>query len=429
MEELISVLDPGLHVKTLAHPCFSGGCQNARMHLPVAPACNIACNYCSRKFDCVNESRPGVTSEILSPEQALAKFRKVRESVKNLKVIGIAGPGDALANFDAVSRTFELIREEDPDITFCLSTNGLYLPDFADELAFLGVTHVTVTINTVDPEIGAKIYRKVTYAGRDYSGTEGASLLLEKQLAGLARLAKLGIVAKVNTVMIKGVNDGAIVDLSKALSERNVFIGNVMQLIPAPGSAFERMPLTTRKELDDLRAECGKYLRQMYHCQQCRADAIGMLAEDRSAEFREAGCAVRAAGTTSVAGTTNEADTVAERKARLFAVTTRDGRLVNQHFGHADSFSIYRAEAGRVDYLEKRDARKVCGGPDSCGDAGEIVEEIAALLVDCDAIVTQRIGPSPQRTLEAKGKTVIQTYGLIEEEVLKADLRITEGAL
>lgn len=145
MEGFNSVLDPSLHAKTRSHPCFSGGCQNARMHLPVAPACNIACNYCSRKFDCVNECRSGVTSEILSPEQALAKFRKVRESVKNLKVIGIAGPGDALANFPAVSRTFELIREENPDITFCLSTNGLYLPDFADELAFLDDCDAIVT--------------------------------------------------------------------------------------------------------------------------------------------------------------------------------------------------------------------------------------------------------------------------------------------
>jgi MoaA/NifB/PqqE/SkfB family radical SAM enzyme len=87
--------------KTKSHPCFSAGaCQNARIHIPVAPACNISCNYCNRKFDCVNESRPGVTSEILTPEEAAEKFITVREKINNLKVIGIAGPGDALANFD-----------------------------------------------------------------------------------------------------------------------------------------------------------------------------------------------------------------------------------------------------------------------------------------------------------------------------------------
>jgi len=39
----------------------------------VAPACNIQCNYCNRKYDCANESRPGVVSEKLTPEQAAKK--------------------------------------------------------------------------------------------------------------------------------------------------------------------------------------------------------------------------------------------------------------------------------------------------------------------------------------------------------------------
>ena len=41
------------------------------MHVAVAPACNIQCNYCNRKYDCANESRPGVVSERLTPEAAV----------------------------------------------------------------------------------------------------------------------------------------------------------------------------------------------------------------------------------------------------------------------------------------------------------------------------------------------------------------------
>ncbi|MGE5894530.1 MAG: nitrogenase cofactor biosynthesis protein NifB, partial [bacterium] len=49
------------------HPCFSKEAhfKFGRIHLPVAPACNIQCRYCIRKFDCANESRPGVTSTVL----------------------------------------------------------------------------------------------------------------------------------------------------------------------------------------------------------------------------------------------------------------------------------------------------------------------------------------------------------------------------
>jgi nitrogen fixation protein NifB len=43
------------------------------MHVAVAPACNIQCNYCNRKYDCANESRPGVVSELLTPRKRRAR--------------------------------------------------------------------------------------------------------------------------------------------------------------------------------------------------------------------------------------------------------------------------------------------------------------------------------------------------------------------
>lgn len=68
------------------HPCYSEKAHHrfARIHLAVAPACNIQCNYCNRKYDCSNESRPGVTSERLTPEQALAKVRLVQSRFPTL---------------------------------------------------------------------------------------------------------------------------------------------------------------------------------------------------------------------------------------------------------------------------------------------------------------------------------------------------------
>ncbi|HEX2769821.1 MAG TPA: nitrogen fixation protein NifB, partial [Geobacteraceae bacterium] len=54
------------------HPCFGGNHhKNGRIHLAVAPKCNIKCGYCTRRHDCANESRPGVTSRILTPQEAL----------------------------------------------------------------------------------------------------------------------------------------------------------------------------------------------------------------------------------------------------------------------------------------------------------------------------------------------------------------------
>ena len=88
------------------HPCYSKDAhQYARIHLPVAPACNIQCNYCNRKFDCSNETRPGVVSNLLSPAQAVHRFQSVKQRMPELKVVGIAGPGDPLANPNATLAT------------------------------------------------------------------------------------------------------------------------------------------------------------------------------------------------------------------------------------------------------------------------------------------------------------------------------------
>ena len=279
-------------LKSIAeHPCYNPGAhQYARMHLPVAPACNIQCNYCNRKYDCMNESRPGVTSDILSPDEALAKFSFVKSKLNNLRVVGIAGPGDALAEFEKTKATVKLIREHDPDITICLSTNGLLLPDYADELIELGIRHITVTMNAVDSKIGEKIYGNITYHGKRYENGSGAALLLENQLKGLRRLANAGAVCKVNIVMIKGINDHHIEEVVKTAKDCGAYITNIMPLIPVADTPFYSIPELDQKELHAMRTKCGETLRQMFHCRQCRADAIGMLGKDLSLEFRDMPC-------------------------------------------------------------------------------------------------------------------------------------------
>jgi len=90
--------------------------------------------------------------------------------------------------------------------------------------------------------------------------------------------------------MIKGVNDLHIPEIVKELKGLGVFITNIMPLIPARGSLFENYPGTSPAELNKMRSTCQTDMRQMHHCRQCRADAIGLLGNDRSSEFRmEAG--------------------------------------------------------------------------------------------------------------------------------------------
>ncbi|MDP4183204.1 MAG: nitrogenase cofactor biosynthesis protein NifB, partial [Bacillota bacterium] len=395
--------------KTATHPCYSGGaCRNARMHIPVAPACNIACNYCNRKYDCNNESRPGVTSKVLSPEEALRRFVEVKQKVKNLKVIGIAGPGDALANFENTKKSIELIKQVDPNITFCLSTNGLMLPYYADEIVNLGVTHVTITINSIDPKIGAKIYRNINYYGVQLTGEKAAEILTANQIIGLKMLSKAGVKCKVNIVMIKGINDEHIEKVVEKVKECGAFMTNIMPLIPAEGSAFENMLMTTNKELNELRNKCGIHLKQMYHCKQCRADAIGTLDNDQSLEFAESGCGAKAIEN-------NESDRVYR-----FAVASKTGMFVDQHFGHVENFYIYSFENDKAEFIEKRQVKKYCAGNEDCDDKEGLMRDILEAVSDCDSLLVMRIGYDPLKELEKSGVNVIQTCGRVEEGMRQA---------
>jgi len=261
------------------HPCFSreGHKQYARIHLPVAPNCNIECNYCHRGFDCVNESRPGVCSQVLTPEAAINRYLTWKARMPNISVVGIAGPGDALANWTRTRQTIEGIKKFDENVMLCLSTNGLLLPEYSPQIVELGVGYVTVTINALDPLVGQNICRSVSYRGKTYGAIEGAEILQKNQIKGVKYLCDSGIVVKVNIVALPGINDHHIPVLTKALANMGVSICNIMPLIPVRGSAFAHLPQTNMKDLNLLRHECEEYLPQMYHCRQCRADAVGLL--------------------------------------------------------------------------------------------------------------------------------------------------------
>ena len=271
--------DPTQLRRVQEHPCFSKNAAHlfGRMHLAVAPKCNIQCNYCLRKYDCVNESRPGVTSKVLTPGEALERVKEVLEQVHYIKVVAVAGPGEPLFN-EETFETFRLVKAEFPHIIRCMSTNGLLLPDRIDELEELGIGNVTVTLNAIDPDIGKNIYSFVNYQGKRYIGREAAEILLRNQLKGIEEAVKRKIVVKVNTVLIPTVNDKHIVDIAKKVGGMGIYLQNIMPLIPQ--YKFAHITPPTPHEKKEMQEKCGEYVMQMTHCRQCRADAIGRLGKD-----------------------------------------------------------------------------------------------------------------------------------------------------
>lgn len=398
------------------HPCYNRDAhlEFARMHVPVAPRCNIQCNYCNRKYDCCNESRPGVTSEVLSPEQAAEKVAYVKSRIPNLSVIGIAGPGDPLAN-DETFRTLELVASTSPDLTLCVSTNGLALPDCAQRLYDLGVRFITVTMNACDPGIGARVYGSVVWEGRVLKGVEGASKLIERQTQGIRACSDLGMLVKVNIVMIPGINDAHIPELVKYVKSNGAYIVNILPLIPVEGTPFADMRAPTPEERRELMDRCSLDARMMRHCRQCRADAIGLLDQDRSQEFAHFGGCGSGCGPQNIQVKPN----VTIRDPLMVAVATSDGKTVDSGFGNASRFMIYRK--GNAGWTLVHEVRTDTKTPASGKGHRDHIASVAASLGECSRVVVKEIGHMPSEMLVGMGIAVTETDGPVEETLASFD--------
>lgn len=427
-------MDPETWAKVKDHPCYSEEAHHyfARMHVAVAPACNIQCNYCNRKYDCANESRPGVVSERLTPDQAARKVIAVANEIPQLSVLGIAGPGDSAYDWRKTKATFANVAKQLPDIKLCLSTNGLSLPDHVDELVDMNIDHVTLTINMIDPEVGTKIYPWIFYQHKRRTGLEASQILHERQMLSLDLLKERGILVKVNSVMIPGINDEHLLAVNKEVKRRGAFLHNIMPLISAPehGTVFglngQRGP--TAAELKKLQDACAGGANLMKHCRQCRADAVGLLGEDRGREFtmdlvpdevnydpakrdtyrewvakeredrREAAAVAKAETETAVAE---------EAGSLLVAVCTKGGGRINQHFGHATEFQIFEVDAAGVRFVTHRRCDNYCVG--GYGEEDKL-DLVIKTLEGIDTILCAKIGDCPREALDAAGITAIQDH-------------------
>ena len=396
------------------HPCYNEEAHKsfARMHLPVAPRCNIQCNYCNRKYDCSNESRPGVTSEVLSPEEAIEKIRVVKEGIPELKVIAIAGPGDPLAN-EETFRTMDLVHSEFPDMTLCISTNGLMLPKYAQRLFDSGVRFVTVTMNACDPSISKDIYSMVIWNGEKLTGIAAAERLLENQLEGIRKCVELGMAVKINIVLIPGYNDRHIPELVKKVKDLGVYIVNILPLIPVDGTPFSSLDAPTPEQRKELMNLCSQDVKMMRHCRQCRADAIGLLDKDRSNEFIRANPCGSGCGPDSSPNVRIDVP----NKISKVAVASESGTYVDSGFGNTKRFMVFDVDDGEMTFERAIDIDtnvSVYGKSHS-----EHIENIVALLSGCDAVIVAEIGPRPRSALEGSGKKVLVFSGDVEEGVRK----------
>jgi nitrogen fixation protein NifB len=248
-------------------------------------------------------------------------------------------------------------------------------------------------------------------------------------------LVAKGILVKVNSVLIPGVNDQHLAEVSKIVKAKGAFLHNVMPLISEAehgtyyGLTGQRGP--TNEELQKLQDECSGDMNMMRHCRQCRADAVGLLGEDRGSEFTmdkieamdinypeamkmraEVHAAINEELESKRLSKESKVQLVSiqglkpkveETRPVLMAVATKGSGVINEHFGHASEFLIYEASSAGVRFIGHRKTTPYCEGGDTCGDGESALDVTLRVLKGCEAVLCSKVGYEPWGPLEAAG--------------------------
>ena len=166
------------------------------LRISVMDRCNFRCPYCMPRETFHDAYRFLKSSERLDFAEILRLARVfVRAGVKKIRITG----GEPLLRPNLADLIGDLTQL--PDIEdIALTTNGMLLAKYATELKAAGLQRITVSLDTLDPEIFAKMS----------GGFGGVSEVLE----GIEQARRAGLAPiKINTVVQRGVNDHTLMDL------------------------------------------------------------------------------------------------------------------------------------------------------------------------------------------------------------------------
>ena len=103
----------------------------------------------------------------------------------------------------------------------------------------------------------------------------------------------------------------------------------------------------------------------------------------------------------------------------LIAVASKDGKEINQHFGHAERFLIYEVEEAGTRLVGEKKVERYCTYDADHPMRAHVLKAIADALTGCRAIVCAQIGQAPQMEMEQFGIDTFVADGPIRPTILE----------
>jgi predicted Fe-Mo cluster-binding NifX family protein len=103
----------------------------------------------------------------------------------------------------------------------------------------------------------------------------------------------------------------------------------------------------------------------------------------------------------------------------LIAVASKDGRDINQHFGHAERFLIYDVEENDAKLVDEKKVERYCSYDQDHPLRAPLLAAIADALKNCRAVVCAQIGQGPQMEMERLGLDTFVADGPIKATLVE----------
>ena len=103
----------------------------------------------------------------------------------------------------------------------------------------------------------------------------------------------------------------------------------------------------------------------------------------------------------------------------LIAVASKDGKDINQHFGHAERFLIYDVEGSDATLVDEKKVERYCSYDTDHPLRGNLLKKIAAALAGCRAVICAQIGQGPQMEMEQLGIDTFVAEGPIRPTLVE----------
>ena len=365
-----------------SHPCFGMTSRSrvGRLHLPVASRANARIRFAPE----------AKARQAMQPEEAVNWMEGILADGAKVGIIGITGPGDPMATPEPTLRALRLVRARHPEISLCLTTLGMGLDRHAEELAAIGLSHVTLLVDAVDPDVVEDLYAWIRPSTKTVPLARAARLLVQAQADAVTALKAAGIQVKINTTIYPGHNDGHIEDVARSMAALGA---DIMAVVPFwPGRETTEFPPSPDMDLlEDIRGRVAQHINVMPSWEECAEAMVGL---DKQESCPESALLPKPTA-----------------KRPNVAVVSSTGMDVDLHLGQAAKVMIYGPrEDGLPCLLEVRQAPEAGTGASRWMELGE-------MLSDCFVLLAASAGPSPREILARSGLTVLINEGEIAPTV------------